>query len=264
MLAARQALQTALAAGIASPAGISLDEVAASVTIAVLSEAYRHPGLFAGGSETVSSPDDVLRNLLTRRQIAARRDVSIGTLMNWIDRYPDFPRPVLGAEAHTPYYYWPDVLAFLDSRQLPRRRHEWAALEAEERDAKIREMLGLFPDGLTAEDMAALSGEAGADGDPTLWAIQVRYEDRLLRMEAAGEVCRAPRSGRRRGARPWVLAGELAEPSPRSVGSSAAAALGFTGTAAAAATPPRPNRKARPGPAAGASRQARASKTLTR
>jgi hypothetical protein len=118
----------------------------------------------------------------------------------------------------------------------------------------------MFPEGLTAVDMAALSGEAGSDGDPTPWAIQVRYEDRLLRTEAAGEVCRALRSGSRRGARPWILAG----PGPRSVALSAVAGLGFTGTPGAAATPPRPARKARPGPAAGASRQARVPKTLTR
>jgi hypothetical protein len=254
--AARQALQTA-AAGIASPAGISLDDLAAVAVLAVLSESYRHPGLLPGVSEAASSVDDVLRDLVTRRQIAARRDVSISTLMSWIDRYQDFPGPVLGADAHTPYYYWPDILAYLDYKQLPRRRQEPAALDAEDRDAKIREMLRVFPDGLTAEDMATLSGEAGADGDPTLWAVQVRYEDRLLRMEASGGVRRAPRAGSRRSARPWILADKPAEPEPGTADASTVAALGFTGTAGTTATRPRPQRPARAGPAAGTRSQAR-------
>jgi hypothetical protein len=255
--AARQALQDA-AAGIAAPAGISLEDLAVSAVLAVLSEAYRHPGLFADAAGSASSVDDVLGNLVTRRQIAARRDVSISTMMSWIDRYQDFPGPVLGAGTRTPYYYWPAVLAYLDLRQLPRRRQEAAALAAEDRDAKAREMLALFPDGLTAAEMAALSGEEGPDGDPTPWAVQVRYEDRLLRMEASGEVRRAPRPGGRRSPQRWMLASQAAEPGHPTVASSAIAARGFTGTAATAATRPRPKRRSgRPGPAAGASSHAR-------
>jgi hypothetical protein len=256
VLAVRQALQDAVA-GIASPAGISLDDLAVSAVVAVLSEAYLHPGLFPGAAESASSVDDVLGNLVTRRQIAARRDVSISTMMSWIDRYQDFPGPVLGAATRTPYYYWPAVLAYLDFKQLPRRRQESAALEAEDRDAKVREMLVLFPDGLTAAEMAALSGEEGPGGDPTPWAVQVRYEDRLLRMEASGEVRRAPRSGNRRSPQRWMLAGAPAEPGHRTVASSAVTALGFTGTAAAAATRSRPKRRAAgPGPAVGETSQA--------
>jgi hypothetical protein len=102
VLAAGQALETALAAGIASPAGLSLDEVAVSTAPAVLSEAYRHPGMLPGAPEAASSADDVLRNLLTRRQIAARRGLSISTLMSWIDRYPDFPGPAPGPRRTRP------------------------------------------------------------------------------------------------------------------------------------------------------------------
>ena len=101
VVAVREALQTAVA-GIASPAGISLDDLAKSALLAVLSEAYRHPGFFLGAAETANSVGDTLQNLVTRRQIAARRDGSISTLMSWIDRYQDCPGPVLGAEAHTP------------------------------------------------------------------------------------------------------------------------------------------------------------------
>ena len=230
---ARQSLEAALG-GLASPAGgVSLDDLAVSAVLAVLAEAYRHPGLFPVAAPA-SGVDGVLRNLITRSQIAARRDVSIATVMSWIDRYPDFPGPVLGKDTRVPYYWWPQVLTYLDSRHLPRARQVPAALDAGERDAKILEILALFPDGLTAAEIATLSGEEqGPDGNPTPHAVRVRYEDRLRRMEAGGRVCRSPRSGGRRAPQAWLL---TPAPAAAAAASGPPARLGFPGRPAAAGT----------------------------
>ena len=253
VLAARQSL----AAAIASPGGITLDDLAVSAVLAVLSEAYRHPGMLPATSETdtqhlAASVAEVLRSLVTRSQIAARRNVSIATVMTWIDRYGDFPEPVLGKDTRVPYYWWPDVLAYLNFRQLPRVRHVPAALDAEDRDAKILEMLHLFPDGLTTEQVAALSGEEGTGGSPTPHAVRVRYEDRLRRLEAAGVVRRGPRpAGSRRAPQPWLLVIAAAGPDDSTAAPDKPARLGFPAAAAAAAAPRQSKPSSRPATAAG-------------
>jgi hypothetical protein len=192
--AARQAL-----AGI--PVGASLDDMAATAARAVLAEVYRHPGLFSSGA---TPADDAARNLVTRSQIAALRGVHVGTVMTWMQRYDDFPGPVR-TDTDVPRWWWPDVLAYCESNRLPRHRQVPAESASAARDARILEMLALFPQGLTIAEIAALSGEEGAEGNPTPKAVQVRYEDRLRRMEASRRVRRAPKKGHRRGPSKWIL-----------------------------------------------------------
>ena len=146
--------------------------------------------------------------LVTRTEIAARRDVHISTLMSWIDRYRDFPAPVR-TDTPKPLWSWPAVEAYLDRKKLPRNRHADAMAEAVARDARILAALAEFPDGLTDRELADLTREdepaTERFGQPTDHAVEVRVNDRLRRLESAGKVERSVRSGTRRGITVWTL-----------------------------------------------------------
>lgn len=152
------------------------------------------------GRKTPTRPDE---DLVSRTEIAARRGVHIGTVMTWIDRYDDFPKPARPADS-PPRWSWPDVRDYLDRKGLPRMRRSPSEKAAAARDTRIKAALELYPGGLTTPELAELTREDEPDA-PSDHAVSVRIEDRMLRMQAAGLVTRVVRPGDRRGVRAWKL-----------------------------------------------------------
>lgn len=263
MDAARQALRKVLS-GVALPAGISLDDLAYPAVLAVLSEVYQHPGLFPGAAAAAgrglrpSGADaaDAPRNLVNRTQMAARLDVNISTVMSWIERYEDFPGPAR-TDTPVPQWWWPDVEAYCEANHLPRHKNLAAARDAEQRDAKILEILTLFPEGLTTAEIAALSGEEEAEDSPTANAVQVRYEDRLRRQEASGIISHAQKAGTYRSPYIWKLVAGATGAGDPTASARELVSLGFPAKPAAAATPPPSSDTMSPATTTGRNTQAR-------
>lgn len=68
--------------------------------------------------------DEIWSNLVTLSQLAERRGVALGTAGSWVERMPDWPKPVPDPYGGQRRWWWPDVLAYLDLNDLPRFRRE--------------------------------------------------------------------------------------------------------------------------------------------
>lgn len=160
-------------------------------------------GEIVNGKQYPRPADQPPADLVTRTEIAARRDVNISTLMSWIDRY-DFPAPV-DTESPRPRWSWTAVEAYLDAKGLPRWRKPGTEDAGEARDARILAALREFPDGLTSYELADLLASDEEEGDPTPLAVRVRIDDRLRRLATAGKVARSTRPSLRGGLIAWKL-----------------------------------------------------------
>lgn len=60
-------------------------------------------------------------NLVRPSDIADRVFVGRPAVSQWIQRYPDFPEPLIAVEGRTfGIYWWPDVQAWLKENDMPR------------------------------------------------------------------------------------------------------------------------------------------------
>jgi len=220
------------------PPGLDAAAVAVPVVLAVLAEIYQHPAVIPAartGDLAPADVDDIIRNLVTRTQIAGLRGAKVGTVMTWIERYDDFPKPVLGEGTHTPYWWWPDLRPYLDRMNLPRKERTSPAMTAAERDETIIRILRAHPAGLTTPAILSLSGEQGASPRTLL----IRYEDRMRKLEKDGIIARVGTARQQGHPAIWALTGTQAA----AAGPAPVIQLGFpVGVQAAApnGSPPRP------------------------